>query len=498
MKQIIFTTVLLSILTHFSFAQNITPASIFGNNMVIQQGINAPIWGTASPKEVLSISFAGSTQKTTADVNGKWMVRLAKTKAGGPYKMKIATKKDAIVYDSVFVGEVWLAGGQSNMQFRLSEGNNAGKEIADANYPEIRFFTVGLNISSKPLSDVKGQWLVSNPANARNFSAAAYFFARQLHLDKKVPVGIISSSWGSSPAEAWTSGISLLTNEDFRDSILRYQAAQANWEILYTNYLALRDSVQKNNLQSTIKPVLPAEKNYPSALYNAMIAPLVPYGIKGVIWYQGENNGNTAIRAFKYRTIFPLLINDWRARWNNDSLPFIYVQLANHKAKNPQPVMNDNWATLRESQSMTLKLPNTGMAVTIDIGDANNIHPKNKQDVGKRLYLAANHIAYHANNVYSGPRYLSMNMLADKIELSFEHVGSGLDSKGQALAGFAIAGEDKKFYWANAVIEGNKIIVSCKDVQTPVAVRYAWAVNPDANLYNKEGLPASPFRTDNW
>lgn len=483
-------------ITNQLFAQNINPASIFGNNMVIQQGINAPIWGTAKPNEKITIAFADRIQKTKADKTGKWMMRLPIMKAGGPFKMLISSGKDSVVYPSVFVGEVWLAGGQSNMQLLMPEIKNAGKEIADANYPAIRIFTAGMNMSHKPLDKVKGEWQICTPENARKFSAVAYFFARELYQQKQVPVGIIASSWGSSPAEAWTSGEALLTYPDFKDSIVKYQQLQADWEALYTNYLAEKEALKTQPASGKKPPVLPLEKNYPSALYNAMIAPLVPYGIKGIIWYQGENN---ARKAFQYRSLFPLLINDWRNKWNNSNLPFVFVQLANHKVKNTEPVFKDEWASLREAQLMTLKVPNTGMAVTIDIGEANNIHPKNKQDVGKRLFLAANHLAYNnTTDTYSGPIYQSINITGSEAEISFTHIGKGLIIKGDTLSGFAIAGADKKFYWANAKVKGDKVIVSSNMVPNLVAVRYAWASNPDALLYNLDGLPASPFRTDDW
>ncbi|HET8828901.1 MAG TPA: sialate O-acetylesterase [Pelobium sp.] len=477
-----------------AIAQNITAASIFGDNMVLQQGINAPIWGASKPNQELTLSFAGNTLKTKANKEGKWIIKLPKLKAGGPLKMVISTPEDSLVFKYVMIGEVWLASGQSNMQMKLPAINNAQKEISEAKFNQIRFFNVGLNISHKPLTQVKGSWKVCNPENAKQFSAAAYFFARDLHVDQNVPVGIISASWGGTPAEAWVSGESLINHPDFKDSVKRYQKLQKNWELLYRNFLKNSEIAKKSN--RTIKaPVMPKEKNYPTALYNAMIAPIVPYGIKGVIWYQGEGN---ARRALQYRSLFPLLINDWRIQWSDKKLPFIFVQLANFKERNTEPVASDNWAMLREAQTMALKLPNTGMAVAIDIGDAKDIHPKNKQDVGKRLYLAASHVAYNKPVVYSGPMYESMTINNDKAEISFKHVGTGLTSKGKPLTAFEIAGADKKFYWADAEIFGDKIVLSSKEVSKPVAVRYAWSSNPAASLYNKEGLPASPFRTDSW
>ena len=365
-KKLFSIAAVLIISSNLLFAQSIIPASIFGNNMVLQQGIKVPVWGTGKPNEEISISFAGKKSKTKVDDSGNWMIHLPKLKAGGPFSMSFASTESTVVFDSVYVGEVWLAGGQSNMQFRINEGNNAAKEIAEANYPLMRFFTVNTNMSNKPLSKVSGTWLVCNPTNAKTFSAAAYFFARALHKDKNVPVGIISSSWGGTPAEAWTSPDALLTYADFKDSVEKYQQLQEDWEMLYKKHKQTVDSLRQLNNKSKL-PDNPVQKNYPTSLYNAMIAPLVPYGIKGVIWYQGEGN---AARAKQYRTLFPLLINDWRNKWKNNKLPFIYVQLANYQAKKADPVLVDNWALLREAQTMTLQLPNTGMALAIDIGDA--------------------------------------------------------------------------------------------------------------------------------
>ena len=485
---------ILCITSIHTYAQNIKAANIFGDNMVLQQGINVPIWGTSKPKQELTLSFAGNVIKTKADESGKWMAKLPKMKAGGPLKMVINTEEDSLIFKYVMIGEVWLASGQSNMQLKLSEVNDAQKEINEAKYNKIRFFNVALNISNKPLEQVKGSWKLCNPENAKQFSAAAYYFARELHLDQKVPVGIISSSWGATPVEAWTSSESLINHPDFKDSVKRYQQLEENWELLYSDFLKNKELAEKSN--KTIKaPVIPSQKNYPTALYNSMIAPLIPYGIKGVIWYQGENN---ATRAIQYRSLFPLLINDWRNKWSNDKLPFLFVQLANFRERDIEPVFADNWALLREAQSMALKLPNTGMAVTIDIGDAKTIHPKNKKDVGKRLYLIASNLAYNKPVVFMGPTYETMVVKNKNVELSFKNIGKGLTSNGNQLTAFEVAGADKTFYWADAEIVGDKIVLSSKEVSKPVAVRYAWSTNPAASLYNMEGLPASPFRTDNW
>ncbi|MRX46994.1 sialate O-acetylesterase [Pedobacter puniceum] len=483
-----------SLISFSALAQEIKVASIFGDHMVLQQGIAIPVWGTAQAKQEIKIVFGGKSFETIADENGKWLVKLPKMRANRiPQELNIISKSDTLILKNILIGEVWLASGQSNMQTKLSETNQAAEEIKQANYNQIRLFNVGLNISHQPLTAVAGSWKVCNQTNAGGFSAAAYYFAKDLYQDQNVPVGIISASWGATPVEAWTSGESLIQHPDFKDSVLKYQKLEANWELLYLNYLKEAELAKKATPPAKA-PVLPKEKNYPTALFNAMIAPLIPYEIKGVIWYQGENN---ASRAAQYHSLFPLLIKDWRAKWQKDEMPFLFVQLANFRARNVEPVFADNWALLREAQTATLKVPYTGMAVTIDIGDAKDIHPKNKKDVGKRLYLAAKAIAYGKSITYSGPIYANKTIKNNQVTLNFYHVGKGLTTKGE-LKAFELAGADKKFYWAKAKIVRNKIILTSDKVAQPVAVRYAWSSNPEANLYNKDGLPAVPFRTDDW
>ena len=283
---------------------------------------------------------------------------------------------------------------------------------------------------------------------------------------------------------------SLANYPDFRDSVLRYKQLEEDWQTMYQDFV-------KSTRNMNPRPSAQIFTNKPTAQYNAMIAPLIPYGVKGFLWYQGENNANTG-RSKQYQTLLPLLINDWRTKWNNEKLPFLIVQLPNFRNRNVQPVFKDEWTSLREAQSMALKLPKTGMAVTIDVGEADDIHPKNKLDVGKRLYLVARHVAYQLPGVYSGPVYRSYTVNQNEITISFDEIGGGLISKGDKVIGFSIAGSDKKFYWADAKIVGNKIIVSSEKVVNPVAVRYAWDSNPECNLYYKEGLHASTFRTDDW
>jgi len=333
----------------------------------------------------------------------------------------------------------------------------------------------------------------------------AYFFGRELHKELNVPVGLIHTSWGGTPAEAWTRREVLEADADFAPILKRYDDAVAKYPQAMEQYkqklAEWKQAVEKAKAEGKKPPRRPrapfgpGNPHAPAGLYNAMIAPLIPYGIQGAIWYQGESNAG---RAYQYRTLFPAMIKNWRDDWGRGKFSFLFVQLANFMKTKPEPD-ESAWAELREAQSMTLALPNTGMAVIIDIGDAVDIHPKNKQDVGKRLALWPLAGIYGKKLVYSGPIYKSMKADGNSIILSFDHAGGGLVAKGDGqLKGFSIAGADRKFVWADAKIEGNTVVVSSEKVSDPVAVRYAWADNPVCNLYNKEGLPATPFRTDDW
>ncbi len=480
--------------------------SVIGDNMVLQQGMKVPIWGLAEPNSVVSITGNWGTEqwRTRARQDGKWMIKIQPGKAGGPYEMTIEGK-NSITLKNILVGEVWVCSGQSNMEFPLDRAVNSKQEIAEANYPEIRLFTVGKKVSYTPMINCKGSWSVCNSRTAGRFSAVGYFFGRDLYKQLGVPIGLIHTSWGGTPAESWMSREYLENDENFRPILKRYEETSVNYPELYRKYLSSRDRYRKHaaKLRAEGKPVppepgAPVGPNHPyspTGLYNGMILPIVPYSIRGAIWYQGESNAG---RAYQYRTLFPAMIKNWRQVWGEGDFPFLYVQLANWRAGRPEPTESD-WAELREAQLMTLSAPNTGMAVTIDIGDANDIHPKNKQDVGRRLALWALAKTYGKDIEHSGPLYQLMAVESNKAILHFDHVGSGLVAGGGGpLKGFAIAGLDKKFVWADAKIKGDTVIVSSDKVTEPVAVRYGWADNPVCNLYNKEGLPASPFRTDDW
>ena len=481
-------------------------AAVINNNMVLQQGKKVTIWGWAEPGEEVMVSVSWHSMKwgVTAGKDGKWMFKMNSPKVGGPYEMVISGK-NTITIKNIMVGEVWACSGQSNMQWAVRQSADSEQEIAAADYPHIRLFTVERKVAEKPQSDCVGSWQLCSPETIPGFSAVAYYFARELHKELDVPIGLIHASWGGTPAEAWTSRDALKAVPEcepiltrYADAIAKYPQAKKEYEQKVAEW---KDAVEKAKAEGKKPPRRPrapfgpGNPHSPAGLYNAMIAPLIPYAIQGAIWYQGESN---ASRAYQYRKLFPAMIKCWRNNWRQGNFPFLFVQLANFRAVNSEPSESD-WAELREAQLMTLALSNTGMAVIIDIGEADNIHPRNKQDVGRRLALWALGKTYGKKLVYSGPVYKSMKVEGDKIILNFEHVGSGLVAKGdEPLKGFAIAGAEKKFVWADAKIDGDTVVVGSSEVSGPVAVRYAWADNPVCNLYNKEGLPASPFRTDDW
>ena len=480
--------------------------AVIGDNMVLQQGGKISIWGWADPNEEVMAGVSWNSMKwaVTADKDGKWAFRMNPPKAGGPYEMTISGK-NVIEIKNIMVGEVWVCSGQSNMQMAVQSSANAEQEIAGAVYPKIRLFSVTRKVAETQQSDCEGSWTECSPETVPGFSAVAYYFGRHLHKELNVPVGLIHTSWGGTPAEAWTKREVLEADADFAPILKRYDDAVAKYPQAMEQYkqklAEWKPAVEKAKAEGKKPPRRPrapfgpGNPHAPAGLYNAMIAPLIPYGIQGAIWYQGESNAG---RAYQYRTLFPAMIKNWRDDWGRGAFSFIFVQLANFMEVKPEPGPS-NWAELREAQLMTLALPKTGMAVIIDIGEADNIHPRNKQDVGKRLALWSLARTYGKKLVYYGPVYESMKVDGNRIVLYFDHIGGGLAAKGdEQLKGFAIAGADREFVWADARIEGDTIVVSSEKVSEPVAVRYAWADNPVCNLYNKEGLPATPFRTDDW
>ena len=490
--------------------------NIFGDNMVLQRGQTVPVWGKADPGEkitvVLTSMDAPSAKgkkperragKAAAGKDGRWMVKLGKIPAGGPWEMTV-TGKNTLRFANVLAGEVWVCSGQSNMNFQMAGLPNTKDEVSAANFPDIRYFSVSLISSETPLFDFPGatpKWVECSPATAGKFSAVAYYFGKEIRREIGVPVGLIHSSWGGSIAEAWTTMKTLQSDPKLRpimENLDRLKAEHPKAKADFQRRSAEREKALKEGrpVLYLLPPRAPGEKDWPSGLYNAMINPMIPYGIRGAIWYQGESN---SVRAEQYRALFPAMIRDWRDAWGQGNFPFIYVQLANWKTDTiPVEGTWGSWPELREAQLMTLKVKNTAMAVAVDVGDSTNIHPADKQSVGRRLALGALNAAYGRKVEWSGPLYKSLRRDGDRIRLRFDHAAGGLVAKGGALTGFTLAGEDRAFYPASAYIEGNEVVVRSERVSAPVAVRYGWTDNPYCDLYNSEHLPASPFRTDSW
>ncbi|MFV8271229.1 sialate O-acetylesterase [Flavobacterium sp. GT2N3] len=485
-----------------SLTAQIKLPALVSDNMVLQRNSSINLWGWASPNEKINIQLGwqNTSVETTADKEGNWNV-IAKTPKGSEKAYSIILEgKNKITLHNILIGEVWVCSGQSNMYFPVGKEEKTWKtgvkdyeeEIKNANFPNIRIFTVLTKAAQKSLDDVKGSWAACSPNTVNTFSAVAYFFGRDLHQNLKIPIGLISSSWGGTKAEAWTSQKVLEENPDFL-SILETDAKNEKLyqEKLENYYLNLRNERITNNndvSKTELKKPKKEENKTSYVLYNAMLHPLINYTIKGVIWYQGESNAD---KAYQYRSLFPAMVKNWREDWKQGDFPFYYVQIAPHNSQNP---------AIREAQLMALKtVTNSGMVVTTDIGDAKNIHPIDKQTVGKRLGLIARAKTYNEPNlVYSGPIYNHMKINRQRIQIYFDYANSGLTKKGNQLKEFEIAGEDHVFYPAEALIKGSTVIVSSSKVKNPIAVHFAWKAVPEANLFNTENLPASPFRTDDW
>ncbi|HEV2761856.1 MAG TPA: sialate O-acetylesterase, partial [Pyrinomonadaceae bacterium] len=634
--------------------------SLVGDNMVLQQGRAARVWGWAEPGERVTVRLAGRTATAATDASGRWEVFIGPLRAGGPHTLTIIGS-NTLTFRNVLVGEVWVCSGQSNMEWPLAQAEGGPRDAEAANLPRVRLFTVEKRTSDRPLEDVRGRWVVATPEQAARFSAVGFYFGRALHARLGVPVGLIHTSWGGTPAEAWTSRAALEADPSFRPILERYEAelrdlprrlrehevAFARWEGQYVRLDSGNegegrgfadpardaDGWRKMRLpqlwegaglkvdgavwfrrEVNVPPTLagrelilslgavddfdttyfngvrvgatgaetpyayqtprryrvpaplvrpgrnvvavrvfdrmggggfaaepgamslapadpkagaglslegewdykaesvapepavdyagypgprpgPDNPNNPTVLYNAMLAPLTPYAIRGAVWYQGESNAG---RAYQYRALFPALIRDWRRAWGQPDFPFYFVQLANWRARKSEPAESD-WAELREAQLFTLRsVPRTGMAVAVDIGEAEDIHPRNKRDVGERLARWALAETYKQRVVPSGPLYESHAVEGGRVRLRFGHASGLKTSDGASPKGFAVAGADRKFVWAEARVEGDTVVVWSERVPTPAAVRYAWADNPAVNLYNGAGLPASPFRTDDW
>lgn len=636
MKKQYFIVVLLLAYINYSNAQVVLP-KIFSENMVLQRNVLIPVWGQADANEKIVVQFHNQKKRIKADKSGKWMVRLDPEIAGGPFQL-IVKAKNTIQIKNILVGEVWLCSGQSNMEWDVSQSLYGKEEIASANNPFIRQIKISHEINSLPQNDFKsGNWQICNSTNVGKFSGAAYFFAKKIYEELKIPIGLINTSWGGTNIETWISRQGFENSEEFKEMIagmpkisldsLANQRTRlsekfienlqkvklnsnptsfkevsfddSNWpefnepeawetqslgdfdgvvwlrktvvlsddevktpavlelskidddDITYVNGIKVGSTNQWDAERKYVIPdgVLKEGKNviairvvdngggggiygnpedlkltldksfiplngkwkfqvesikvalnenlFPSLAYNAMIHPLIPFAFQGVLWYQGESNAG---RAFQYGKTFPLLINDWRQKWNQGNFPFYFVQLATFNTTG-----NSNegcpWAEIREAQTQTLQVPNTGMAVTTDIGDAKSIHPLNKKDVGKRLAALALKNVYEKEIVCNGPSYKSMEIVGNQIILSFDNLGNGLftTDKYGYIKGFEIAGKDQVFYFAKAFIKDNKVVVFNENIDNPVAIRFGWIGDAsDNNLFNKEGFPAVPFRTDEW
>lgn len=488
-------------------AQALRLPSIFGDHMVLQQDKAIQVWGWAEPGEAVRVKLGRAREKATADETGRWQVTLPAMTSSRPLTMKVRGADETLTFEDILLGEVWICSGQSNMQWSVERANNATLEIERADHPELRLFTVPRKIAAEPQEDCAGSWEICTPETVPGFSAVGYFYGRELHTALDVPVGMIHTSWGGTPAEAWTPMESLLADPVFAPVVAywdtetaKYNAAMKAFKAEKETWEAAVAQAKAEGKEAPPEPKAPRSGTRshwrPSGLYNAMITPLVPYTIQGAIWYQGESN---ASRAWQYRTLFPTMINDWRSAWDQGPFPFLFVQLANFLDREAEPG-GAEWAELREAQVMTLDAcENTGQAVAIDLGVARDIHPRNKQEVARRLALNALANTYGQDIPYSGPMYAGMEKQGNRIVVSFDHTDYGLQSYDQGrLAGFAIAGEDRKFVWAQAKIVDDKVEVWSDEIADPVAVRYGWATNPECNLYNGVGLPASPFRTDDW
>jgi sialate O-acetylesterase len=479
----------------------VKPSTLFSDHAVLQSGMSVPVWGTADAGEKVTVTLNGQAKSAVTGADGKWMVRLVNLKAGGPFEMTIAGKNSIAVKD-VLVGEVWLGSGQSNMVFNVSKVGHPPyglldeeKEIAAANYPEVRMFTVKDTKSYTPLADPVGEWKVCSPQTVPDFSAVGYLFARDLNQTLKVPVGIVLSAYGASTAEAWVPREALAADPKLKPMLDKFDAREAYFK---EHPGAMDDQAPGAPQTLNARPGKPGplrdpaqDQHQPTVLFNAMINPILPYAIRGAIWYQGESIVGGRDGVTLYPHVMETLVTQWRKLWGEGDFPFYAVQLAALKNASNNPMV-------REAQAKILSLPKTGLAVTIDIGDPTNVHPKNKEPLGQRLTDIALANVYGKKIEFSGPMYASMKVEGSAVRVKFTHA-SGLTAKDGPLKWFQIAGADGKYVDADAKIEGDSVVVSSPSVPAPVAVRYAWDNYPEgANLYNSAGLPAAPFRSDNW
>jgi sialate O-acetylesterase len=485
--------------------------AIIGDNMVLQQKQTNPIWGWDNPGTEVTVTFAGQTKTAKADANGKWTVKLDPVPANAqpqPLSIKGTTSREL---KNILVGEVWVCSGQSNMQWNVGSCWDADLEIATAKYPQIRLISVPQVGTQEPQQDFKGEWKECSPETVGGFSAVGFFYGRVLHRMLNVPVGLINNAWGGSAAEAWVRRDVLEKDARFktlmdgwvqREKQLSTEKAAADYTKAMADWKAKADEAKKAGKPFTTRPPqgpqqLLGGNSRPGNIYNGVLLPTIGYGIKGAIWYQGESNAG---RAYEYGYLFPLMIQHWREEWKQGDFPFYWVQLADFMAEQPQPG-DSNWAELRESQTKTQNaVKNGGQAVIIDLGEANDIHPKNKRDVAERLARIALAKDYGVQLPHRSPEFKSVEVQGNKAIVTLDTFGSSLRTVDVTeVKGFAVCGEDRKWVWAQAKIVGkDKVEVTAPGIAKPVAVRYAWADNPVCNLFSVEGLPVTPFRTDSF
>ena len=487
-------------------------APLFGDHAVLQRDKPVPVWGWAGAGDPISVSFRGQTVRATAAADGRWSVTLSPMGASADPADLVVAGRNTVTLHDVVVGEVWLCSGQSNMEFTVDDGgqsyhvNNSKMELAAANYPMIRQLKVERTVKVAPADTVNTSgWKAASPETAGQFTAVGYFFARDIQNAIGVPIGIVDSPWGGTPVESWMSdparnSTSLASTLDARwtkamsewppERVAKYPAEMEAWSKAEAHATATNT---KNPLHWPQPPASTNSPALPGGLYNGMIAPLEPGAFRGILWYQGESNAD---HPSEYAELFGTMIKSWRAAFGQGDLPFYYVQIANYGDENERT--NRDWARLREAQTQVLSLPNTGMAVTIDIGEAHNIHPRNKQELGRRLALIARAKVYGVPPEASGPVFAGATVEGGAIRVRFTHAGDELSARGGEVQALEVAGEDKVFHPASAVIETDTLLVSSADVEAPVAVRYAWTNSPQANLYGDSGLPAAPFRSDRW
>ncbi len=488
------------LISTFCIQAEVKVANIFGSRMVLQRNQQNPVWGTGEVGERVSISIAGQSHKTVINEKGEWRIKLDAMNAGGPYTM-IVEGKNKITFEDILVGEVWICTGQSNMQWSVENSNHSELELLSANHPEIRLFSIPLVANPKPQSEIRDSlWYVCTPESLPEFSAVGYFFGLRLHQILGVPVGLINASWGASSLETWIPRNAIEAEYQHPEFL-----ADWDWRITqftdqmltdYTNeYNAWKAAGKPGNKMRPPRDIRTAQ-NRPANAYNGVINPIVGYGIKGSIWCQGEGNLG---RGDQYSELFPILINSWRKRWDQGNFPFYWIQIASMKETDEEPTTS-SWAELREGMSKTLSLPNTGEVISMDVGEGNDIHYRNKQEVGNRLARLALDQTYGYDIKGESPRYMSMELKGNKVIISFDKIDQGLYAfDSNTINGFSIAGDDQKFVWANAkIIDKNKVEVYSDKISNPVAVRYAWADKPNSNLYDRNGLPVACFRTDKW